>query len=87
MSKTYELWDTGTRNLVGAHASEADALAFVRSYTGQHGPAYPLSWVLLWDDDDADQAGRIAEGQALLDLAGASTDAGMPAQPVERRAG
>ena len=87
MSTTCELWDTGTRNLVGAHASEADALAFVRSYVGQHGPAYPLSWVLLWDDDDADQAGQVAEGQALLDLAGVPTDTGVSAKVAERRAG
>jgi hypothetical protein len=87
MSKTYELWDTGTRNLVGAHGSEADALAFVRMYAGQHGLAYPLSWVLIWDDEDAGQAGQVAEGQALLDLAGVSTDTGVSAKAAERRAG
>ena len=72
MSKTFELWDTSTRNLVAAHESEADALAFVRSYADQHGPRYPTSWVLLWDDDDADEAGQIAEGRSLLELAGVS---------------
>jgi hypothetical protein len=87
MSKTYELWDTGTRNLVGAHSSEADALAFVRSYAGQHGPEYPMSWVLLWDDDDADEAGQIAEGHSLLVLAGVCTDANASTKTAGRRAG
>jgi hypothetical protein len=87
MSKTYELWDTGSRNLIGAHASEADALAFVRAYVDQHGPVYPLRWVLLWDDDVADEAGEIAEGQTLLDLAGVSTDAQTPTEAARRRAG
>ena len=72
MSKTFELWDAATRNLVGAHRTEADALAFVRTYVAEHGPAFPTSWVLLWDDDAADAAGQIAEGQALLSRAGVS---------------
>ena len=84
MSKAFELWDTETRNLVGAHASEAAALEFVRSYVTQHGPEYPASWVLLWDDDAADEAGQIAEGQTLLALAGV---AAASEQAVERRAG
>ena len=87
MSKTYELWDTKTRNIVGAHASEADALTFVRAYAGEHGPAYPLSWVLLWDDEDADEAGQVAEGRSLLAIAGVATDSGGSANAVERRAG
>lgn len=66
MGATYELWDTASRNLVGAYATEAEALTFVRAYVGEHGTAYPTSWVLLWDDDDADQAGQIAEGIGLL---------------------
>jgi hypothetical protein len=69
MSKTYELWDSGSRNLIGAYSSEADALTYVRRYVADYGPAYARTWVLLWDDDPADQAGQIAEGQALLDLA------------------
>jgi hypothetical protein len=87
MSKTYELWDAATRNLVAAHASEADALAFVRTYADQHGPEYPKSWVLLWDDEDADEAVEVAEGSSLLALAGVSTDPGASAPSVGRRAG
>lgn len=87
MSKTYELWDTSTSNLVAAHHSEAEALAFVRAYARQHGPAYPATWVLLWDDDDADDAGQIAEGHSLLTLAGVPTAGDVPEKVVERRAG
>src|SRR5919198_147625 len=74
MSKTFELWDTATRNLVGAYESEGEALAFVRAYAGQHGPAYPSSWVLLWDDEATEEAGQIAEGPALLARARAASD-------------
>ena len=35
MSKTYELWDMTTNNLVEAYGSEADALAFVRAYVAE----------------------------------------------------
>ncbi len=66
MSKAYELWDATTNNLVEACDSEADALAFVRAYVAEHGHQYPASWVLLWDDDAADEAGQIAAGSALL---------------------
>lgn len=87
MSKTYELWDTGSRNLIGAHPSEADALAFIRTYVGQHGPAYPLRWVLLWDDDDIDEAGQVAEGHSLLELAGLSAKTEEPREAARRRVG
>lgn len=80
MSKTYELWDGGSRNLIGAYDAEAEALTFVRTYVAQHGSAYAQSWVLLWDDDTADEAGQIAEGPALLTLA-ARADATPEAPP------
>ncbi len=66
VSKTYEVWDTTTRNLVTASATEDDALAFVRAYVAEHGREYPTFWVLLWDGETADQAGQIAEGSALI---------------------
>ena len=87
MTKTYELWDTRSRNLIDAYASEAEALAFVRAYVGQHGPEYPLSWVLLWDDEEIDEAGQVAEGRALLDLAGASAQIAGPREAAKRRVG
>jgi len=51
---------------VTASEIEDDVPAFVRTYVAQHGRHYALYWVLLWDDDAADQAGQIAEGPALL---------------------
>jgi hypothetical protein len=69
MTKTYELWDSGSRNLIGAYEAEADALQFVRLYVDEHGSAFAQSWVLLWDDEARDEAGQIAEGLALLALA------------------
>ncbi len=73
MSKTYELWDMATNNLVEACESEDDALAFVRAYVAEHGTEYRTSWALLRDDDAADRAGQIAEGSALLARAGAAS--------------
>jgi hypothetical protein len=67
MSKTYELWDGRSRNLIAAYETEADALAYVRGYVTEHGSAYAQSWVLLWDNEARDEAGQIAEGQVLLD--------------------
>jgi hypothetical protein len=47
MARIFELWDTASRNLIGAYESEVDALGFVRAYVAEHGPGYPSSWVLL----------------------------------------
>ncbi len=70
MSRIFELWDSTSRNLIGAYESETDALAFVRAYVDQHGSSYPTAWILLWDDDTADKSGQIAMGPALLERAG-----------------
>jgi hypothetical protein len=80
MARVFELWDGASRNLIGAYESEADALAFVRAYVAEHGPGYPSSWALLWDDDAADEAGQIAEGATLLSRAGVATT---PHSPIE----
>ena len=82
MSKTFELWDTTTNNLVEACDAEDDALAFVRAYVAEHGRQYPASWVLLWDDETVDLAGQIAEGSALLVRAGAAAPASQALPPV-----
>ena len=80
MARLFELWDGASRNLIGAYESEADALAFVHAYVTEHGPAYPSSWVLLWDDDAADEAGQVAEGAMLVARAEATT----PREPSSR---
>jgi hypothetical protein len=85
MSRTYELWDTTTRNLVAAYDSESEALSFVRQCVTDQGAASLTSWVLLWDDDEADDAGQVAEGHALLIRAAAFVDS-LPGV-IERRAG
>lgn len=87
MSKTYELWDTTTRNLIEACAIETDALAFVRAYVAEHGRGYPASWVLLWDDDGADDTGQIAEGPALIARAEAEGRASEAAATGTKRPG
>ena len=85
MSTVYELWDTATNNLVEACDSESDALDFLRAYVADHGREYPMSWVLLWDDDAADEAGQIAVGEALLARAGiASRSLQTPAGSTQR---
>jgi hypothetical protein len=66
MSKTFELWDTATRNLIGAYASEAEALCLVRQYLSQGASEEVEAWVLLWDDDLADDGGEVASGAALV---------------------
>jgi hypothetical protein len=86
MSRTYELWDTASQNLVGAYESEADALTYVHAYVSERGSEYASSWALLWDDDEADQAGQIDGGLALLaraERAQASRD--IRPQTTERR--
>ena len=84
MSRTYELWDGATRNLVAAYDCESDALLFVQKYVAEHGSAYASSWVLLWEDDGTDEAEQIAEGHALLALAANATN--RPTGLTERRA-
>ena len=84
MSRTYELWDGPTRNLVAAYDCESDALAFIQQYVAEHGSAYASSWALLWDDDDVDEAEQVAEGFDLLALAASATN--RPTGLTERRA-
>ena len=73
MSKTYELWDATTRNLIAAYDCEGDALSYVRQYVAERGSTYASSWVLLWEDDGADKAAQVAEGPDLLALAASAT--------------
>lgn len=79
------MWDTTTSNLVTASTTEDEGLAFVQAYVAQHGRQYALSWVLLWDDDAADLAGQIAEGQSLLaraEVVGAAAGTPPPVTPL-----
>ncbi len=51
---TFELWDTVTRNIIGAYDTEADALAVVSAAIRAHGPAYADPIALVRDDPDGD---------------------------------
>lgn len=49
---TYELWNTVTRNIVGAFATEAEALALVLEAIDAHGAAYADTLALVLDDGE-----------------------------------
>ena len=78
MSIIYELWDSDGANLINAYDAEADALARVRQAVARQGPAVVATWVLLADDDEADDARLIAQGEALANLALAGADGQAP---------
>ena len=78
MSIIHELWDSDGANLINAYDAEADALARVRQAVARQGPAVVATWVLLADDDEADDACLIAQGEALADLALAGVDGQAP---------
>jgi hypothetical protein len=67
MSRTYELWDGATRNLVAAYDCESDALAFVQQYVAEHGSTYASSWALLWDKGTTCLHSRLAQRTGRLD--------------------
>jgi hypothetical protein len=48
----WELWDTGSGNLVGDYDSEADALAVVRDAVRQHGVAVVATLALGAEHDE-----------------------------------
>ena len=51
---TYELWDTETGNIVGAYATEAEALAMVQRAIGAYGAGYAEGLAVDFDDEEAD---------------------------------
>lgn len=66
----FEIYDTGTRNLLVNTQTLAEALAIVRATVGKHGPAAVATWMLVEDDDTGTEGGRpIATGDALARLA------------------
>jgi hypothetical protein len=64
----YELWQTRSRNLIGAFDTEAEALALVRSAAATHGPDF-IETVLLGREDNKRHSKIVATGKELLDLA------------------
>lgn len=65
---TYEIWETGSRNLVGDFPSEAAAVHAVREALAVHGNTYIATWVLALEDDDGETS-VIADGKQLLAMA------------------
>jgi len=65
---SYELWQTRTRNLIGAFATEAEALALVRKAAKSHGAVY-IESLLLGFEDAKGHSRTLAKGRELLELA------------------
>jgi len=82
MSASYEIWDQESGNLVSYHATEADALAFVRAEVAMH-RQFVAQWGLVRDDENGDAA-LIAEGAALVAVAQAMESRGHDADDGAR---
>lgn len=65
---TYELWDTESRNVIGAFDAEAAALEAVLEAVRTGGPESARWFALLGASADGTVQG-IAGGQELIDLA------------------
>ena len=65
---SYELWQTRTRNLIGAFATEVEALAVVRQAAKSHGALY-IESLLLGFEDAKGHSRTLAKGRDLLELA------------------
>ena len=67
---TYELWEMSTGNLIGAYATQQEALALIRRAIVAHGKTY-VDTILLGVEDEKGRSKTIAKGQALAHLASA----------------
>ena len=65
---SYELWQTQTRNLIGAFTTKDEALQVVRRAAENHGAAY-IDTIFLGHEDDKGHSRLVAECKALLELA------------------
>jgi hypothetical protein len=66
----YEIWETESRNRVGAFTSIEAALSLVRRSVETHGASYVDSLVLALEDDEGETE-LIAEGPELAKMAAA----------------
>lgn len=60
----YELWDTGTCNIIEDFESEADALQAARELVTLNPSVYPGALALVFEDDDGESR-LIAQGTGL----------------------
>lgn len=54
MTLLYEVWDTGTNNMVGCYDNEADALALVRAIVSTNGESAAEWLALIYQHEEAD---------------------------------
>ncbi len=71
---SYEVWNTGSGNLIAAFESEVEAVAFAEASMREHGAAYLEQLALVQEDRDG-RLEMVAEGSALLACAVARRDA------------
>lgn len=65
----YELWDSRSNNLIDAYDSESEALHAVARAIREQGESVVEPLELLWDDEEQDEYGIVAVGQALIERA------------------
>ena len=70
---TYELWNTRTRNLLGALGTEVEALAVVRDLISERGADY-ADRLALGVENASGRSRIVASGKALVARAFAVTD-------------
>jgi hypothetical protein len=78
---TYELWNTESRNIVGAFATEAEALMLVQEAIDAHGAGYADTLALILDDGNVIRTlaiGAQLAARARTTLASASLGATCP---------
>jgi hypothetical protein len=68
MARLYELWDGETGNLIGAYASEQEALAAVSDAVHRYGPAAATTLALVVEDERG-EGGLMASGASLIERA------------------
>jgi hypothetical protein len=64
MATTYELWDLGSGNVIGAYGTEAAALATVATAIQRYGADY-ADCIALIREDSRGRSKVLAEGAAL----------------------
>lgn len=68
---SFQLWDHATGNLLGAYATEAEALDVVAEIVGRYTSrrARAIAWLTLFNADPRAGTTIVAAGQALAELA------------------
>lgn len=65
---SYEVWETGTGNLIRSYPTAEAALALVHSAVKRHGRRYVADWALVEARSDGSLS-TVAAGMALADRA------------------